>query len=286
MEKKKQDVPVRMPPRRVEPPRMFPVLNPDRIMAIIEAQCGDVHIAKRYGEGANKVFILPEAYEEFCGIVSYGRRSPMNRLEQKYAGYGHFFVDDRGRAQIVISHFIQIPTMNRGSVSAENLGPNGEANPGLDFLAYYREEFMQHEKECNTDSYGKTVDPFLKRYGSSEFVLEGHTHPDLGVFWSRIDRVSGAARAATAPICIFVCDPIRRQMLGCVGKDFAPAQIIVYERQKGNLSKNSLGNELMNMLWEWLEQKNAQGELHCKNHLGGRTSLKIKLVLDEKGQKK
>ena len=58
MEKKKQDVPVRMPPRRVEPPRMFPVLNPDRIMAIIEAQCGDVHIAKRYGEGANKVFIL------------------------------------------------------------------------------------------------------------------------------------------------------------------------------------------------------------------------------------
>lgn len=195
MEKKNQNAPVRMPPRRVDPPRMFPVLNPDKIMAIIETQCGDVHIAKRYGEGANKVFILPEAYEEFCGIVSYGRRSPMNRLEQKYAGYGHFFVDERGGAQIVVSHFIQIPTMNRGSVSAENLGPNGEANPGLDFLAYYREEFMQYEKECNTDSYGKTVDPFLKRYGSSEFVLEGHTHPDLGVFWSRTDRVSGAAKS-------------------------------------------------------------------------------------------
>ena len=51
MEKKKQDVPVRMPPRRVEPPRMFPVLNPDRIMAIIEAQCGDVHIAKTIWRG-------------------------------------------------------------------------------------------------------------------------------------------------------------------------------------------------------------------------------------------
>ena len=69
MEKKNQNAPVRMPPRRVDPPRMFPVLNPDKIMAIIETQCGDVHIAKRYGEGANKVFILPEAYEEFCGIV-------------------------------------------------------------------------------------------------------------------------------------------------------------------------------------------------------------------------
>ena len=76
---------------------------------------------------------------------------------------------------------------------------------------------MQHEKECNTDSYGKTVDPFLKRYGSSEFVLEGHTHPDLGVFWSRTDRVSGAARAATAAhlyLCLRSDSPTDARMRG------------------------------------------------------------------------
>ena len=270
-----------MPPRAPRPIRTFPVLNAEQIMAMIEAQCGSVRIAERHGKGASKIFILPEAYEEFRGMISYGRRSPMNRLEQKYAGYGHFFIDDGGNMQIVISHFIQIPTMNRGSVSAENLGPNGEPNPGLDFLSYYREEFMKYEKNCNTDAYGKTVDPFLKRYGSSEFVLEGHTHPNLGVFWSSTDRISGSARAASSPICIFVCDPIRRQMLGCIGKEFIPAQVIVYERKGGNKAEESLGGELMNLIRDWLDRKDAKGKIQCKNHMNGKTSLRIKILMDK-----
>lgn len=140
---------------------------------------------------------------------------------------------------------------------------------------------MKYEKNCNTDAYGKTVDPFLKRYGSSEFVLEGHTHPNLGVFWSSTDRISGSARAASSPICIFVCDPIRRQMLGCIGKEFIPAQVIVYERKGGNKAEESLGSELMNLIRDWLDRKDAQGKIQCKNHMNGKTSLRIKILMDK-----
>ena len=136
---------------------------------------------------------------------------------------GHFLVDDDGNVITIISHIIEIQTMNRNPVGASNLGPNGEYNPGLDFLEYHREEFLRNESKFNTDAFGYQVDPFLKLCGPSEFVLEGHTHPDLGVFYSGTDKVSGAARAASSPVCIFVCDPIRKKMLGSIGKDFAEA---------------------------------------------------------------
>ena len=102
-----------------------------------------VSITERHGKGQNKVIILPEAFQELKVMISYGRRSPMNFKEQKYAGFGHLFSDKNGSSVTVVSHFIQIHTMNRNPVGASNLGPNGEWNPGLDFLEYYREEFLE-----------------------------------------------------------------------------------------------------------------------------------------------
>lgn len=270
-----------LPPRIPREPRRFPILEAKEIESIIEAQCGPVRIAQAHGRGNHGVYILPEAYQEFCSMVSYGRRSPMNTWEQKYVGYGHFFLDSKNNVHVVVSHFIQIPTMNRGSVSAENLGPNGEDNPGLDFLQYYREEFLRCEARYNTDAYGKCVDPFLERCGASEFVLEGHTHPGLGVFWSATDRRSGAARAASAPVCIFVCDPIRRQMLGCIGKYFEPARVIAYERVKrGQEETFSFGEGFVDQLGEMLRTQNTQGHFRSRIRGDGKTSIQIKMVID------
>ena len=209
----------------------------------------------------------------------------MNVCEQKFYGMGHFLVNEDSNMIIVVSHFIEIHTMNRHPTGASNLGPNGE-NPGLDFAEYYRSEFLRNEFKFNTGAFGYQIDPFLKLCGPSEFVLEGHTHPDLGVFYSETDKVSGAARAASSPICIFVCDPIRKKMLGSIGKDFAEAEIIVFSR--GTASQKDLSedkrlipptDEIVRLASQCLRTRGYAGDIRLHTRIDGRGCLKIKLVI-------
>ena len=185
-----------IPKHRPQEPKKYPTLSIKKVCAMIEERCGSVRITERHGrECGNYAVILPEAMQELTSIISYRRRSPMNVNEQKFGGYGHFLRNPAGGMIAVIKHFIEVPTVNRTPVSAGNLGPNGELNPALDFLEYVRAEFFRTEKQFNTDAYGCEVDPFLELCGGSEFVMECHTHPDLGVFWSAADRRSGSHRA-------------------------------------------------------------------------------------------
>lgn len=285
-----------MPARRVEKERTYPVLSLKKIHDMVKKQCGHVRILKKYGSGKDKVIILPEAFEELKMMVSYGRRSPMNVNEQKYVGYGHYIFTEKNNIVVIVKHFIEIQTMNRSRTNASNLGPNGENNPGLDFLEYHREEFFRNESRFNKDAYGYDVDPFLNLCGKSEFVLEGHTHPDLGTFFSGPDRTSGAARAASAPVCIFVCDPIRKEMLGNIGSDFNNnTEVVVYERGEEEIS--SLGNsdeDIINKSDEEIESisdriafltsgclrtKGYSGNIKIRTRLDGHSVMKINLVI-------
>lgn len=277
-----------LPPKRVIVVEEYPVLSMKKIMNLIRRNCGSAYISERHGKGFNKVIVLPEATREFEVMVSYGRRSPMNVLEQKYAGYGHFLRDEHDNNILIVSHFIEIQTMNRNSIGASNLGPNGENNPGLDFLMYHRDEFIKNERKYNTDAYGYLVDPFLDICGPSVFVLEGHTHPDLGVFYSGTDKQSGMARAAVSPVCIFVCDPIRKQMLGSVGKDFKEAEIIVFSRRTSNgnpiLSDNKLETpqeiigEIVRLANKCLSYKGYSGKINDRTS-NGKECLSIKMII-------
>ena len=67
-----------MPTRRPPQSKTYPVCNLKEAMDIIKSECGDVYVKERHGKGRNKVIILPEPYQEFVSITSYGRRSPMN----------------------------------------------------------------------------------------------------------------------------------------------------------------------------------------------------------------
>lgn len=275
-----------MPTRRPAPPKTYPICSLKKALDIIRSKCGDVCISERHGKGNNKVIILPEAKRELEVMISYGRRSPMNANEQKYAGYGHYLMDESGHIITIVKHFIEIQTMNRNAVGASNLGPNGEYNPGLDFLEYHREEFLRTEAKYNTDAFGYQVDPFLKLCGPSEFVLEGHTHPDLGVFYSGTDKVSGAARAASSPVCIFVCDPIRKKMLGSIGKDFAEAEVIVYShvgnaREDYSEDKRLLPptDEIVRLTGQCLRTRGYTGDIRFLTRIDGKGCLKIKLVI-------
>lgn len=280
-----------LPARRPGQPKTYPVCSLKKAMEMIETRCGDVSIRERHGQGFHKVIILPEAARELDVMISYGRRSPMNAKEQKYVGYGHFMKDEKGRLITIVKHYIEIQTMNRSAVSASNLGPGGEYNPGLDFLEYHREEFLKNEARYNTDASGNLIDPFLRLCGPSEFVQEGHTHPDLGVFFSGADKVSGSARAASSPVCIFVCDPVRKKMLGSVGKNFAEAEVIVYS-YSGNAKEDYYdderltpsANEIARLASQCICAHGYAGDIKVNTLMDGRMCLKIKLLTPrEKG---
>lgn len=277
--------PTPLPKRRPTESRTYPICSFDRACNIIERKCGAVYIEERHGKGMNKVIILPEATQELKIMLSYGRRSPMNLKEQKYTGYGHYMVDEDGYVIIIVKHFIEIQTMNRNAVGASNLGPNGENNPGLDFLEYHREEFMKNEVKCNMDAFGFEVDPFLEICGGSEFVLEGHSHPDLGTFYSQTDRVSGSARAASLPVCIFVCDPVRKEMLGSIGRTFADAEVIVYNRDEMGVSEKVVFSqvhpvdEIAKFASQCLRTRGCSGYTRVYTRWDGRACMKLKLII-------
>lgn len=286
-----------LPPRREAVPKTYPTCSLKQATDLIDAQCGKISVKERHGKGPNKVIILPEAERELTVTVSYGRRSPMNIKEQKFLGFGHLLrLDEEGHTLTIVKHFIEIPTKNRTACSAGNLGVNGEPNPGLDILEYKREEFLKGEADFNTDAFGHQVDPFLSLCGPSEFVLEGHTHPDLNVFFSSTDKVTGAARAATTPICSFVCDPIRKKMLGSVGKDFADAEVIVYaydtatkqmptpkepcqEADKVDEPLAPPMDEIVRLLGQCIHTLGHSGTVRLRTGWGGKTHLKVKLTI-------
>ena len=274
-----------LPPKRPTSPKKLPVCSLNNALSIIKQNCGNVHVLERHGSGPNKVIILPEATRELEMMVSYGRCSPMNAKEQKYVGYGHYLKDENSHNITIVKHFIEIQTMNRSATSASNLGPNGEYNPGLDFLEYYREEFLRTEAKFNTDALGFQVDPFISLCGPSEYVLEGHTHPNLGVFFSAIDKVSGSARAACSPVCTFVCDPIRQKMLGGIGHELNRAEIIVLSNRNtlyGGPNENSQLPRPMNLILQIVRQClrscSYTGRYKITTKLDGRKSLKITMT--------
>lgn len=268
--------------RRAAAPRVYPTMTAEQALRTICDKC-HAHVAERHGHGRHKVILLPEAADELRVMVSYGRRSPMNLCEQMFTGFGHILRSPTEGSLLIIKHFIELKTTNRTAVSASTFNADGSYNAGLDFVEYDREQFLRHEAACNTDSTGRILDPFLQLCGPSEFVLHGHTHPDLGVFFSNTDLEGGRARAASGrPVCMFVVDPIRRAMKGVVGRDLEEAEILVCAASLAAPvplhPKAPTEQELMEMLEACLRRKGAQGKIKMYNRLG-KTILRLRMIL-------
>lgn len=274
-----------LPERRSRKERNYVELSLEEVREIIESKCGDVCVVETHGEGQNKVIILPEAFQEFKVLVSYRRRSPMNERELMFTGYGHFLTDKMGHTIVIVKHFIQTLTTIRTPVSASILGPNGEPNPTIQYTEYIREEFLEREKTYNKNENGYEVDPFIDMCGNSEYVMEGHTHPDLGVFYSYADRESGAARAAVSPVCIFVCDPVRQEMLASIGRNFEKAEVIVYDYKGKEINAiekrtvDSPENEIARLACQCLHARGYSGKIKIHTSFNGKICMKIKMVI-------
>lgn len=240
-----------------------------------------------YGEGRHVLYIIPEAYYEFSEYVKYGRKRACNANEQQYIGLGHNFVDSNRSIYTVVTRIIPIYSASSGPTHAKAVSE--ENDTALDALEKERGIQNQLETMYNTDENGYTIDPFLN-YGPSRVVLFGHTHPDLGCFFSSVDHRSNYS-SPTFPIVTFVCDPIRKDMKAMVGVDCEPMKIVACRPQAPTSvaavqRTPSLGECSIADLWQQtsfivnmlLQQAGVNGSFDCRHDRRGRTHMQFHIV--------
>ena len=202
--------------------RQYPVLSLKDVLRRIQDNCGEIEM-KQYGSGRNYVVILPKAWDELKTMIDWGKRTPANVYEQLYQGMGYYFNNINDGKILVVSHFLYIYAANRSPASACIF--DGVYDSIMQRIEYEREIYRKNEASYNITPEGNVYNPFVDEFGSSTANLYGHTHPDLGVFFSHADRTSGFA-TPDMPAAIFVADPIRMQMKAAVGIEQDEAQVI------------------------------------------------------------
>lgn len=217
---------------KIVPP--IPVQQPQRRgMKLAELSCGQAFERIRtgclpveqesFGTGRHRVILLPDATDELKSLVHYGRPHAASLMEQQFQGMGHAFQKD-GSLTVVISHVLHQYSASRapGHVAAVE---RPEDIAMAKCLAMERELYQKYERRCNCVD-GKQRDPFLD-CGSSKLILFGHTHPDLGAFFSTEDHDVHRA-TENFPAVSLVCDPIRREWKAMVGVDHEPAVVTLF----------------------------------------------------------
>lgn len=231
--------------------RKFPEVKLQKVLDLIKHYCGPVDVeyfgSAKDEKDADILIFLPTATREFKNMVYWGEVHPINKDEQIYQGMGHILMDGNKRI-IVVSHFLYIYAARRTSVEAGILGD--KADSMMTRIEYERELYVKYEMSCNRKKDGTFYDPIVEIAGPSEAVIYGHTHPNLGCFFSPPDRRSGFA-TPDLPAVTFVADPIRKEMKAGVGMELKDAEIMVFSYesdlksvrtdQRGYVTKKTFG---------------------------------------------
>ncbi len=256
------------------------------ILSLIKDRCAPFEF-ESYGEGKSYVYFLPEASIELDHAVCFGKRRAVNFYEQHYEGLGHKFVDEYGNTHIIVSRVLYIYSVSRGPTHAKVVSEGNDAM--LDVLEKERAIQNKFETQFNKDENGYEIDPFLK-YGPTEVVLFGHTHPDLGCFFSSTDHNSNYS-TPTSPIATFVCDPIRKDMKAMVGIQCESAKVIVcrpvsFPAPTVNRSTIAPRDYSVDELWQrvsavanmLLQRNGVNGNFDCHHDWRGQTHMKFHIT--------
>lgn len=271
-----------LPPKKLS----VPEIPPKMVFTTIKSSCAPFEV-ETYGKGDHALYFLPEANSELAHIVQFGKRRASNAYEQQFIGLGHAFVDTDGILQIVVTRIIPIVSASRGPTHAKVASEGNDSM--LEVLENERKIQNDLEGKFNSDDNGYTIDPFLD-FGPSTVVLFGHTHPDLGCFFSAVDHRSNYS-TPTVPIVTFVCDPIRKEMQAMVGSD-CQAMTIVVCRPRDPLSggaprrAGSVRDGSVDELWQrvsatanmLLLHAGVNGSFDCHHDWRGRAHMKFKIT--------
>lgn len=253
------------------------------IPEMIRQHCAPCDV-DQYGDGQHTLWFLPEAGAELDHVTGFGRKRASNAYELTYLGLGHRFVEDGGRIQTVVTRVLPIYSASRGPTHAQVVSEGNDAM--LDILERERQIQNELEKIYNTDENGFAIDPFLD-YGPSEVVLFGHTHPNLGCFFSPTDHRSNYS-TPSAPMVTFVCDPIREDMKAMVGVKGENVRVMVCRPRVQTGPQRSpaprpytvedLWRKVSGMANILLRQAGVKGSFDCYHDWRGNTHMEFNIV--------
>lgn len=269
----------------------YPVSSVQEIISLIKQRCIPCKF-ECFQDGKHTVIILSEATDELESMLRYGKRRVVNCYEQHYLGLGHRFIDKDGNVITVISRFLYIYSASRGPTHAKVISEGNDAM--LDILELEREIQNRLENRFNKDENGYLIDPTLK-YGPSEVVLFGHSHPGFGVFFSPTDHGRNYS-TPTSPIVTFVCDPIQKDMKAMVGVNGEDAKIIVCRQSSETapavepLTSAPHREYSVPDLWQrvgtaanlLLQQAGVNGNFDCHRDRRGNTHMKFRITRRKK----
>lgn len=254
-----------------------------QIPEIIRRHCAPCD-AEQYGKGVHTLWFLPEAGVELEHVTGFGRKRARNAYELTYLGLGHRFVEDGGKIQTVVTRVLPIYSASRGPTHAQVVSEGNDAM--LDILERERQIQNELEKTYNTDENGFAIDPFLE-YGPSEVVLFGHTHPDLGCFFSPTDHRSNYS-TPSVPMVTFVCDPIRKDMKAMVGVKGENVRVMVCHPRNQTASQRSPASRQCTVedLWRkvsamaniLLRQAGIKGSFDCYHDWKGNSHMEFHII--------
>lgn len=218
-------------------PRLNGALTPLETANLISEKCLAEPINFKKGEKAY-VFFVPHAWETFCASVSYGKWVPENELESHYFLEGYFFVDPSGVSSTVVTNIITPKSASQGKTSAQLYS---KENNAYAMVQEKEAELIKYGTKGKNNKTGAEINPFYETFGPPCRVGFGHTHPNIGCFFSSVDRTSVFA-VPGEPWITMVADPRREEILAAVGTELLTANVVTFGLKKKEVISPSQSN--------------------------------------------
>lgn len=251
-------------------PRIHGKLTPDEVAATISENCL-VEPCHHAAKGSAYVFFVPHAWDSFVSSVHFGKWVPENELESQYFLEGYSFVDKRGVSSTVVTNIVTPNSASQGKTSAQLYS---EENNAYTAVKAKEAELTKYAAKGKDNRTGAQINPFYERFGAPIRVGFGHTHPNIGCFFSTVDKTSIFA-VPGEPWITMVADPRREELLVAVGSDMRVAEVVTFKAKKKSATKNShtpAANEVVEAFSQFVQFVNAQLDAGCtaKINIGGK----------------
>lgn len=221
-------------------PRFHDTLSTNEIIDIIERKC-KCRIITSVGKGPAVIF-LPHGWDNLVASTHYGKWTSENELESQYFLEGYYSKDGNGKTTTVVTHVLTPVSASRKHTTAQ-LYVEGGTNAYKD-LEEQEKSLAAYGKSGRVSKTGAELNPFYTSYGPPMRVGFGHTHPNLGVFFSETDKTSVFA-VPGEPWVTMVVDPRREEILVTTGPDLTKSQLIIMGSEEKNSEKEQLNPEFL-----------------------------------------
>jgi len=206
--------------------RISGTLSPAEIKAIIAEKCRVEPVGFR--ENAHTyVFFTPHAWDCLVASTHYGKWVAENELESQYFLEGYYFIDEQGTTSTVVTNVVTPNSASQGRTSAQLYS---EDNNAYALVEQKEKELTKYASRGKNNATGGLINPFFGKYGAPIRTGFGHTHPNIGVFISSVDRTSIFA-AQGEPWITMVVDPRREELLVAVGASMRTASVVTFRER-------------------------------------------------------